>query len=54
MQFLGKLAPYSKFLIALLGAAITVVMQYYGDNNTVQIVVSVLTALGVYQVPNEK
>ena len=51
---LEKLKPYNKFLVALLGAAITVVVQYYGSNVFVQMVVSLLTALGVYTVPNKK
>ena len=49
---LEKLKPYNKFLIALLGAVVTVVVQHYGDSNIVQIVVAILTALGVYTVPN--
>lgn len=50
---LETLKPYSKFIIALLGAVLTVVVQFYGDSNYVQIVVAILTALGVYQVPNK-
>lgn len=50
---LKKLAPYNKFLVALLGAVLTVVVQFYGDNSTVQIVVALLTALGVHIVPNK-
>lgn len=49
---MNKLAPYRKFLIALLGAVVTVVVQFYGDSSYVQIAVSLLTALGVYQVRN--
>ena len=52
MHLLIRIAPYKKFLVALLGAVVTVVTQYYGANDTVQIVVSVLTALGVYQTRN--
>lgn len=48
----AKLKPYSKFIIALIGAVVTVVVQYYGDHTAVQAVVSLLTAAGVYQVPN--
>lgn len=48
-----KLASYNKLIVALIGAIVTVVVQFYGGNNVVQIVVSVLTALGVYQVPNK-
>ena len=49
---MSKLAPYRKFIFALVGAIVTVVAQFYGANSAVQIVVAVLTALGVYQVPN--
>lgn len=49
---LRKLAPYNKLLIALLGAIVTVIVQFYGSSEYVQIAVSILTALGVYQVPN--
>ncbi len=52
MNILNKLAPYNKFLVALLGAVVTVVVQFFGDNQLVGVVVAVLTALGVYQVPN--
>ena len=51
---IDALKPYSKFIIALLGAVITTVLQFYGDNNYVQIAVALLTALGVYRVPNTK
>lgn len=49
----SKLKPYSKFIIALLGAVLTTVSQFYGDNPYVALVLTVLTALGVYQVPNK-
>jgi FtsH-binding integral membrane protein len=49
---LQKLQPYNKLIVALLGAVVTVVVQFYADNSAVQVVVAVLTALGVYQVPN--
>jgi FtsH-binding integral membrane protein len=48
-----KLAPYNKLIVALLGAVITVVVQYYGKNQVVQLAVSLLTALGVYVAPNK-
>ena len=51
---LEKLQPYNKFLIALLGAVLTTVVQFYGDNTYVVMVVALLTALGVYQVPNKE
>ena len=49
---LNKLKPYNKFLVALLGAVLTTVAQFYGDNPYVAMGITVLTALGVYQVPN--
>lgn len=52
-ELLKKLAPYNKFLIALLGAVITTVVQFYGTNQYVVMAVTLLTALGVYQVPNK-
>ena len=51
---LQKLAPYNKLIVALIGAVLTALVQLYGDNQALQIAVSVLTALGVYQVPNRK
>lgn len=50
---LKVLARYNKFWIALLGAVLTVVVQHFGDQSAVQVVVAILTALGVYQVPNK-
>ena len=50
---LKTLQLHSKLLVALLGAVLTVAVQFYGNNATVQIVVSVLTALGVYSIPNK-
>ena len=44
---------YSKFIIALAGAVLTVLVQFYADNSVLQAVLPVLTALGVYQVPNK-
>ena len=52
-KVLQRLQPYNKFLVALLGAVITTVVQFYGDNTYVVMVVAILTALGVYQVPNK-
>lgn len=52
---LSKLhTPYNKFVIAVLGAVLAVVVQFYGDNVYVQGAVAILTALGVYSVPNRK
>lgn len=50
---LKKLQPYNKLLVALLGAVVTVVVQFYGTNELVQVAVSLLTAVGVYSAPNK-
>lgn len=44
---------YDKFLLALLGAVATVVESQYGTNQYVMVGVAILTALGVYTVPNK-
>lgn len=51
---LEALKPYNKFLVALLGAVVTTALQFYGDNPYVVLAVTLLTALGVYQVKNEE
>lgn len=45
---------YDKFLLALVGAVAQVVQTQYGANHVVQVVLAVLTALGVYYVPNKQ
>lgn len=47
------LTKYDKFLVALLGAVAQVVAVQFGNNHTVQIVLAVLTALGVYTAQNK-
>jgi len=47
------IVKYSKFLVALAGAVVTVLVQFYADNTVLQALLPVLTALGVYQVPNK-
>lgn len=45
---------YSKFWVALAGAVVAGLVQYYGKDNTlVSSVVGVLTAAGVYQIKNQ-
>lgn len=51
---LKKLAPYNKLIVALVGAVVTVLVQFYGNNAALQVVVAVLTAAGVYQVRNKE
>lgn len=50
----AKLKPYNKFIVALLGAILTVVAQFYGSNPYVAMILSVLAALGVFVIPNKK
>ena len=47
-----SLGPYSKFLTALIGVALTYATQYYGTNHWVAAAVAAASALGVYAVPN--
>lgn len=42
----------AKFIVALFGAASTDLTIYYGGSHWVPIVTSVLSAVGVYLVPN--
>lgn len=49
-----KLKPYNKFLVAALGVVLTGLNVLYGTNPTVQMVINIATAFGVYQVPNLK
>ena len=49
--------PYAKFVVALVGAVVTVLLATFPDDPNVQqwgtIVATLLTALGVYSVPNK-
>lgn len=53
-DLIKRLQPYNKFLVALLGAVLSTIAQFYGDNPYIVMVITVLTALGVYQVPNKR
>lgn len=44
---------YNKFIIALVGAAVAAASVLFSDAEWLPIVVSFLTAIGVYQVPNK-
>lgn len=50
---MAKFTPYSKFLVAVLGVVLTGLNVVYGTNPDVQLVITLLTALGVYHVPNK-
>lgn len=45
-------ASHRKFIVALLGAVLTVIVQFYSKSQLIQAVVPILSALGVYQLPN--
>ena len=55
---LETIKPYSKFVVAAIGAALTWAVATYANDPEVSkylsLVTAVLTALGVYQVPNNK
>lgn len=48
-----KVGSYSKFIVAVLGAAVTSLQTYYGTQHWVPVVIAVLTAVVVYLVPNQ-
>lgn len=48
------LAKYRKTLVAAAAVVLTGLNVLYGTNPTVQMLIMVATALGVYQVPNAK
>ena len=54
MKFFTWAAQYSKFWIALLGAVLTTLTVYFPTNEYVTLIVTLLTALGVYVTPNKK
>lgn len=55
-----NLRPYRKLIVALIGAALTIVQQFYpldfligvSADQAFEVVVPLLTAFGVYAVPN--
>jgi hypothetical protein len=47
------LAKYNKLWVALAGAVLTVLIDYFSDNQTVANLIPFLTAIGVYQVRNQ-
>lgn len=47
------MSAYLKFIVAILGIAIMILTQLYGpDSAAVQVVIGILTSLGVFSVPN--
>ena len=55
---MNKLAPYRKTIVAVVGAALTwAIANYAGDPDVskwLSFVAALLTAAGVYQVPNTR
>lgn len=49
---MSKLSPYMKAVIAILGTVLTSLAVYYGSTHWYPIVVSVVSAISVYLVPN--
>lgn len=47
------MTKYNKLVVALVGAAVTFVSMFFNSPEWLPAVVAVLTALGVYQVPNK-
>jgi hypothetical protein len=52
-----RVLPYLKFGVAIFGAVVSTALVQFPDNRSVQtwgpIVASIVTALGVYAVPNK-
>ena len=49
---MGNLGQYSKFLVGIVGQALTFAQLYYGGNHWVAAAVAAASALGIYAVPN--
>lgn len=48
------MSKYSKFIVTAVGVVLTGLNVLYGSDPMVQMVISLATAFGVYQVPNKK
>ncbi len=48
------MAKYRKFIVAVIGFAVSVASVYFTDTTWLPPLVAFLTAIGVYQVPNAK
>lgn len=53
-DLLADWRKYNKTLIALLGVVLVALNTIFLNNQAVEVVVAVATALGVYQVPNQE
>lgn len=51
-----NLGKYRKFVVALIGFAVVLITSYFGNNPPAWLMPleSLLAALGIYQIPNDK
>lgn len=45
---------YNKFVVAIVGGIVAALTYLYGTSDWLPVVVNLLTALGVYRVPNSR
>lgn len=48
------IAKYTKAVVAAIGVVLTGLNVLYGNNETLQLIISLAVTLGVYQLPNKK
>jgi type IV secretory pathway VirB2 component (pilin) len=55
MREKNNMGKYNKFIVAIVGGVVSGLNLYFGDGNPewVGMLVAIVTALGVYQVPNK-
>ena len=55
MREINNMGKYNKFIVAIVGGAVSGLNIYFGDTSPewLNAVILVVTALGVYQVPNK-
>lgn len=53
MTFINWFTKYNKFFIALFGAIITTLTVYFPTQDWVTLLITFVTALGVYATPNK-
>lgn len=54
MERIKSLSKYNKFFMAVVTVVLAGLAQVYGQNQTVQLVIAIAGALGVYAVPNKQ
>ncbi len=50
---MAEYRKYSKFIVALIGVILTGLNVTYGNNPTVELLIGLAAAAGVYSVPNK-